>query len=163
MQEGLLHPLPPLEDGDIFITPCVHTFGWRHGHAGIVVDGKSEQILEATSPGTRSSIRSAEHWRSYPAFFILRLRDADSVTRRAIGRYAAEHLAEVPYSLTFGLLSREPDAPLRRCHCINLVWYAYRQFGYELDPDGGFLVTIEDLLQCPLLEVVYHAHLPPDC
>jgi hypothetical protein len=26
-----------------------------------------------------------------------------------------------------------------------LVWYAYQRFGYDLDSDGGFLVTPKDI------------------
>ncbi len=39
-------------------------------------------------------------------------------------------------------------------HCAHLVWYAYLQAGIDLDSDGGFFVTPDDILNSPYLEVV---------
>lgn len=153
---GRLHTLPLLEDGDILITPCVHTFGWRHGHAGIVVDAAQGLTVEAVSIGSRSAIRSVQHWRSYPTFAVLRLKDADPVTRRAAGHYAQRHLVDLPYRLTAGLSEKAPERPSAG-QCAYLVWYAYRQFGYDLDGDGGPFVTVSDLAGSPALEVIYRA------
>ncbi len=153
---GRLHDLPPLEDGDILVTPCAHTFGWRHGHAGIVVNAAEGLTVEAVSIGTRSAVSSVRHWRTYPTFTVLRLKDADPVTRRAAGLYAQNHLVDLPYRLTSGLREKEP-AEAACCHCAYLVWYAYRQFGYDLDGDGGHLVTVADLASSPYLEAVYQA------
>lgn len=50
--------------------------------------------------------------------------------------------------------ARGREAELRGTQCAHLVWYAYRQFGYDLDSDGGSLVTPRDLYDSPLLEVV---------
>jgi hypothetical protein len=34
------------------------------------------------------------------------------------------------------------------------VWYAWQVFGYDLDSDGGRLVTVEDIWESDLLEIV---------
>ena len=39
--------LVPLQEGDILVTSTCHTFGWRNGHAAIVVDAESRRVLEA--------------------------------------------------------------------------------------------------------------------
>ena len=36
----------------------------------------------------------------------------------------------------------------------HMIWSCYRALGYDLDSDGGRLVTPRDLLDSPLLEVV---------
>ena len=39
-------------------------------------------------------------------------------------------------------------------HCAHLIWYAYKQFGYDLDSDGGIIVTPRDLFESEELEIV---------
>ncbi len=39
-------------------------------------------------------------------------------------------------------------------HCAHLVWYAYKQFGYNVDSDGGFITTPRDLYNSDLWEVI---------
>ena len=39
-------------------------------------------------------------------------------------------------------------------HCSYLIWYAWNRFGYDLDSDGGRLVTCDDILNSPLVEIV---------
>lgn len=51
-------------------------------------------------------------------------------------------------------------SPLAGTQCAHLVWYAYQHFGYDLDSDGGLLVTPRDLYESPLLEVVQIYGLP---
>lgn len=44
-------PIAPLEEGDVLVTSSCHTFGWRNGHAAIVVDVEAELTLESIGPG----------------------------------------------------------------------------------------------------------------
>lgn len=154
LSDGAQNDLPPLEDGDILLTDCAHSFGWRHGHAALVLDGRLGLTLEAVTVGVPSDIQSAQRWRRYPTFTVMRLKNADPVTRRAVAEYALEHLRQVPYRLTSGLFDDSLPSELSGSQCAYLVWYAYRQFGYDLDSDGGRLVTVEDLRRSPYLEVV---------
>lgn len=155
-----LNPLPPLEDGDILLTDCAHSFGWRHGHAALVVDAAAGQTLEAITCFTPSTLQSAQRWRRYPTFTVLRLRDADPQTRREVARYALDNLLGVDYSLVSGLFGEKAPAEPGASQCAYLVWYAYHRFGYDLDGDSGRLVTVQDLMDSPLLETVQQVGKP---
>lgn len=146
------HPAPALEDGDILVTKCTHSFGWRHGHAALVIDAANGLTLEAVTLGVPSAAGTVEGWRSYPSFTVLRLKGADLDLRRQIARHAAKELDGLPYRLTSGLWGEKLAVPPQGSQCAYLVWYAYAYYGYDLDGDGGKLVTVDDLLQSPLLE-----------
>lgn len=158
-----------VEDGDILITYCSHTFGWRNGHAALVIDAENRLTLEAQVLGEPSKVLSMDHWEEYPSFLVLRLTDASPEVRRQAARYAAQNLVGIPYKLTAGVREAAVNWPKRGVkgpeedvmeetltgtQCAHLVWYAYAAFGYDLDSDGGFLVTPYDLENSPLLEVV---------
>ncbi len=174
--------MPTVQTGDILITFNGHVFGWRSGHAAIVVDAEKRLTLEAIMPGFDSEICSLDDWQEYPGFALLRLKGASLEEREQIAAYAQKYLTGLPYSLTAfadsggeGLraVRRDsaggafPDAdekgsgdsadcppPLSGTQCAHLVWYAYRQFGYDLDSDGGLIVTPYDLYRSDLLELV---------
>lgn len=148
------HTLPPLENGDILLTFSTHTFGWRHGHAGLVVDAEQGLVLEAQQLGSPSSLAQAEHWSRYPTLQVLRLKDADSEVRQAAAAYAAGSLAGLPYRLSSGLLPARGEE-IASVQCAYLVWCAYSRQGWDLDGDGGRLVTVADLASSPLLERIY--------
>lgn len=147
--------IPYIEEGDILITFNSHALGWRNGHAALVVDAKKRLTLEALVLGTNTAVISMEHWTSYPSFAVLRLRNATEKERKAIADFAQEQLVDIPYRLTAGWQRKvDPMAPLTGTHCSHLIWYAYNQFGYDLDSDGGLIVTPRDLYESPLLEVI---------
>ena len=156
-------PLPPLQDGDILLTFSTHSFGWRHGHAGLVVDGQDGRVLEAVVLGRPSAVCSAEHWRAYSTLLVLRPASVPAELPGQVAQYALEHLDAIPYHLTSGL-GREKAPGLETgigAQCAYLVWYAYFQFGYDLDGDGGRLVTVRDLASSPLLQVIYCRGISP--
>ncbi len=154
--ETLYGPLPTsLKDGDLLLTLDTHAFGWRHGHAGIVVDADNGIVLEAVGVGTTAIFRPLEHWREYRMYLVYRPTD------RALGpqaaAYASEYLADCPYGLFSGLWGEKfPDLEETEfaAQCSYLVWYAYMVQGADLDSDGGRLVTVSDLARSPLLELV---------
>lgn len=162
-----------VEDGDILITFCSHTFGWRNGHAALVVDAENRLVLEAQVLGSPSVITSLDRWGAYPSFVILRLTEADREMRKSIALYAKEQLVDVPYRLEAGIREALRGGREDTSHgggsvsdaakdgtrpagtqCSHLVWYAYDQFGYDLDSDGGLIVTPRDIADSPLLEVI---------
>lgn len=166
-----------VEDGDILITYCSHVMGWRNGHAALVVDAEKGITLEAQVLGEPSVLLSLDRWERYPSYLILRLTDASPQLRSQVAQYAKEHLVGIPYQLRAGILesvrswpqrnvtvssgdfadskdSEAPEAMPTGTQCAHLVWYAYAQFGYDLDSDGGFVVTPDDLANSSLLEVV---------
>lgn len=150
--------------GDILLTYSTHTLGWRHGHAGLVVDPSAGgKTLEAVLIGTDSSVVNAQHWLEYSNFMVLRLRDMTPELADTLVSYALNHLNGVPYRLSAGLGRRlTPLDPGFGVQCAYLVWYAFEQFGYDLDSDGGKLVTVDDIARSPLLEVVQIYGLDPE-
>lgn len=146
--------MPVLEDGDILITFNSHFLGWRNGHAAIVTDAEAGLVLEALALGKDSAVLSLNGWRDCPSFAVLRLAGVSAEQRKMVAKYAEEVLSGVPYRLTAGMWESIETMRLSGTHCAHLVWYAYKQFGYDLDSDGGILVTPRDLYDSPLLELV---------
>lgn len=147
--------IPYVEKGDILITFNSHVLGWRNGHAAIVVDNQKELTLEARVLGTDSAITTMEHWKRYPSFAVLRLKGAGQSEREKIADYAAMNMLNKPYRLTAGWGDwMYPESMTEGTQCAHLVWEAYQQFGYNLDSDGGLVVTPKDLFESPLLEIV---------
>lgn len=160
--------LPTVHTGDILITFSSHILGWRSGHAGIVVDGEKGLVLEAITLGYNSEICNLEHWREYPCFALLRLKDGTEEETEKIAAYAEENLTDIPYNLacftdrrqTTKLsrqqteMAQEEAADISGTQCAHLVWTAFYHFGYDLDGDGGLVVTPADLFESDLLEVV---------
>lgn len=144
-----------LQKGDIILTLSTHSGGWRHGHAGLVV-GKNK-VLECRMWGTDSAIMGMSYWRKYTNYAVLRLKNITPELQKQIAEYAKETLKGVPYSPVAGLFgdkapnSEDDNFTLQ---CAHLIWYAYNNFGFDLDSDGGKLVTVRDLLDSDLLEVV---------
>lgn len=148
-------PLTDLKAGDILITLSTHSIGWRHGHAGLVIDEK--RVLECVFWGEDSCIVGVDHWRKYSHYVVLRVKGVTEEMQQEVATFARENLCGVPYHLSAGFLGEKaPDTGSRGfgLQCAYLVWYAWNQFGYDLDSDGGRLVTANDLLQSELLEVV---------
>lgn len=146
--------LTDLEDGDILVTCCTHTFGWRNGHAAMVIDAEQELTLEAVMLGSKSCVQSVTKWRGYPGAAVLRLKGVSAGERSRIAQWAMEHLLEVDYGFSADLLDRLRNGESWNTHCAHLVWEAYQTFGYDVDGDGGVIVTPRDLYESPLFEVV---------
>ena len=154
-------PIIDVQNGDILITKNSRFLGWRNGHAGLVVDAERGLVLEALMLGSPSKLCSMKRWEKYPSFQVLRLREepmvAETNLAAQVADYAAENLVNIPYHLLADVL-KSPKADEfaipTGTHCAHLVWYAYMQFGIDLDSDGGFVVTPNDIRESPYLEVV---------
>ncbi|MCQ4638261.1 hypothetical protein NE619_16120 [Anaerovorax odorimutans] len=161
---GTKVPLAPVEDGDILVSFSSHSLGWRHGHAGIVTDAQKGICLEALTLGCESELKDLDHWRNYSNFAVLRLKGADARKRKAIASYAGQNLQNIPYSLLSGIFKEEePESDCcSSAQCAYLIWYAFAHFGYDLDADGGRIVTVADLARSPSLEIVQCFHINPE-
>lgn len=148
--------IPVVEEGDILINFNCHFLGWRSGHAGIVTDAAGRQTLEAGILGTNTAIMRLDQWQEYPSFAVLRLKGVSLEERREIAAYAAENLTDIPYRLMAGIWETDNSAEeaASGTQCAHLVWTAYNHFGYDLDSDGGMIVTPRDIFESPLLEIV---------
>ncbi len=166
--------LPDLKDGDILISRNAHTLGWRHGHAALVIDAKRGRTLECVYWGEPSCVRKVSKWENYPSFGLFRLKDAerkinpeglrDQASVRlgdAVADYAKAHMEGVNYGLLAGIPTKAPKE-LKKSQCAHLVWYSFQQFGYDLDSDGGWLVTPKDLANSDQLELVQIFGAKPD-
>lgn len=174
-------PLVDIQNGDILITKNSRFLGWRNGHAGLVVDAEKGLVLEALMLGSPSKLCSIKRWEKYPSFQVLRLKEETTsegsssaqqgrtlyvgdvvpenklATATKVAAYAAENLANIPYHLLADVLKSPKADELAiptGTHCAHLVWYAYMQFGIDLDSDGGWIVTPTDIANSPYLEVV---------
>lgn len=155
-------PLVDLQPGDILLTLSTHSAGWRHGHAALVID--HDTTLESMVLGTRSALVSSNHWTSYSNYAVLRIKNVTPELQQQVVAFSLEHLLNVPYHLTAGWIGPKappPDSILFGLHCSYLVWYAWNQFGYDLDSDGGRLVSTHDLLCSDQLEIVQIYGLDP--
>lgn len=170
-------PLVDVQNGDILLTKNSRFLGWRNGHAALVVDAEEGLLLEAIMPGTNSKISPISKWSTYPSFLVLRLKEEyrkETDITKQIADYAATQLTDVPYLLVAGILERSfPERwttveaagqateqtaikvkALKGTQCAHLVWYAYKQFGIDLDSDKGVIVTPYDIQKSDYLEVI---------
>ncbi|MEA4892430.1 MAG: hypothetical protein VB085_07685 [Peptococcaceae bacterium] len=186
--KNLHFSLAPLEEGYVLLTRSTHCLGWRMGHAGLVVDKQARISLESSGLGYDSALEEMGHWEEYPTFIMLRLRDADEKELAGIAAFARENLLGAPYRISAGfwggkVLSeglqkkaesffgggeiaagqeeKEVVPLLSGTQCAHLIWAAFTAAGYDIDSDGGLLVTPRDIAQSPLFEVVQIYGLDP--
>lgn len=161
--EDFCAPLIPLQNGDVIVTSSCHTFGWRNGHAGLVVDATIKMTLESIAPGMNSCKAEASWFQSAANFIVLRLKDVSYEERAKIASDAAKNLYNVPYSITVGIFSsKDQGATPSATNCSHLVWQAYFNAGYDIDADGGPVCTARDIAMCELFEVVQVYGFDPD-
>lgn len=141
-------PFENLQPGDILLTLSTHTLGWRHGHAGLVID--EDSVLECRILGKDSAIVNIREWRRYSNYVVLRVKNITEEKQQAVVSFARENLCGVPYRLSAGLWTRDADG----LQCAYLVWCAWQHLGYNLDSDGGRLVTVRDILLSEETEVI---------
>ena len=148
--------MAPLHNGYILITKSSHTYGWRNGHAALVVDAAQGSTLESVVLGTDSCIQSIDKWTNYPNFVLLRLKGASLELMDEIAQSALANLNTIPYDFTVGVFSPKLQkiGEINATHCSHLIWEAFSLFGYDLDSDGGMIVTPKDIVKSPHLQVV---------
>ncbi len=154
--------LPTAQTGDILITFNGHVFGWRCGHAALITDAEKGETLEAISIGRNSEILPLEQWEDYPSFILLRLKNASAEKRKEIAGFASAHLEDIPYRLPCIVQKDSSGHEVSGTHCAHLVWYAFDHYGYDLNSDGGGIVTPKDIHDSNLLEVVQVYGVPMD-
>lgn len=149
--------LAPLHDGDILVTFGTHTLGWRHGHAALVVDAAQRLTLEALVLGEPACLQSVDKWAAYPNFMLLRPKNLTPAQSQEVAQWALAHLQATPYNPLVGLLSPKAlpgDALPQATQCAHLVWTAYHHFGWNLDANGGRVVTPRDLTRSDQLTLI---------
>lgn len=140
-----------IQDGDILVTDSTYCLCFRHGHAALVVDAERGITLEAFGIGTESEYSRLEEWRRYPHVLVLRLKAPEEV-RKKVAAYARENLVGIPYMLSPGVIDdKDMGGEYWGTQCAHLVWAAFMACGYDVDGDGGWLVTPEDFTASGLL------------
>ena len=148
-------PFANLQNGDIIITLSIHSLGWRHGHAAIVVDAEQGTTAQAVMIGEKSALGNIGEWREFPLVAVLRAKDISEEIRNEIALFTKEKLIGIDYSLVSGILSgRDENIIPTTTHCAHYVWYAYKCFGIDIDSNGGCIVTPKEILHSEKLEVV---------
>lgn len=147
---------PVMKAGDVFVNSSTHTLGFRNGHAALVLD-EYGTVLESFEYGRDSSVTANGHrWFAQSSnFILLRLKDADKNTRAGIASEARKNLLGIPYSIAVGVFSKKYQGERSATtHCSHLVWQAYMNAGYDIDSNGGIVVTPRDIARSPLFEVI---------
>lgn len=147
------------ERGDIIITSSTHISSVRIGHAGLLVD--TANVLQANAYGTISRVSSASEFTKRVNFMIFRVNDetADREKVSEIVDYAENNLLNIPYEGLAGIFTKKDE--IYKTQCAHLIWYAFKQYGIDLDSSGGLLVTPYDMAHSPHLELVQVFGLDP--
>lgn len=142
-----------LENGDILVTSSTHVWGLRMGHAALVVNEVYGDVLQAQAYNSTSNIErgGASYFAERVNFMILSPK-VDKETKTKVINNAKLNLIGYPYSIAAGVFTDKNK--LTKTQCAHIVWYAYNQFGIDLDATGGPVVTPRDLANSPLVEVI---------
>lgn len=148
-------PFVNLQNGDIIVTLSIHSLGWRHGHAAIVVDAENGTTAQAVMIGEKSDFGHIGEWRDFPLVAVLRPKNVNTEIIDEVVTFTKEKLIGIDYSLMSGILSgRDENTIPTTTHCAHYVWYAYKCFGIDIDSNGGRIVTPKEILNSKNLEVV---------
>lgn len=148
-------PFADIRNGDIIVTLSIHSLGWRHGHAAIVVDAEKGLCIQANMVGEKSGYGYVNTWKDFPMVALLRVKDESSEKTEEIAKFAEDNLKGLPYSLFSGIVTgRNSEKVPYATQCAHLVWYAYYHFGIDISPQGGRIITPYDFLKSEKLEVV---------
>jgi uncharacterized protein YycO len=120
----------------------------------LVADADRGITVEAFGIGTSSEYSSLSEWRRYPHVLVLRLNAPENV-RQEVAAYAKRCLVGIPYMLSPGAVDeKNMEREYWGTQCAHLVWAAFEACGYDIDGDGGWLVTPADFTVSDLLRVV---------
>ena len=142
-----------LQDGDILVSSSMYVSWWRLGHAALVVDGEHNQILEAIKPGHKSEVGNVDVFFYRANFILLRPKVDEAIKKKAVA-YAKENLIGIKYSLYTGFFSPKLEAQQSTSNCGHIVWRAYKEYGVDVDSNGGKLVLPKDIFQSKYMQVV---------
>ncbi|MDE6613048.1 MAG: hypothetical protein K2K28_00640, partial [Clostridia bacterium] len=143
-----------LENSDIFVTSSTHFSSCRIGHAGLVTDAKYGNVLQANSYSQPSKIGKTSDFTDRVNFMILRVKEeyADKNLREEIAEYAKHNLIGIPYNGACGVLTDKNS--LEATQCAHIVWYAFKQFGIDIDANAGKVVSPWNIANSDKLELV---------
>ncbi len=136
-------PFVNIRTGDVILTSSSVTGFFRHGHAGIVINGPSGETVEAYSPLENSCISNVNTWLEYRAVMVLRLKPEYAHLADQAAKYAEENLVDVKYSLFSS--TKDSTDNVKRTQCAQLVYLAFKYVGLEIDQNGDWLITAKEI------------------
>lgn len=160
------YPFYNLLPGDVLLTKSTHTFFYRHGHSGLVLNKSS--LLEASEIGMPASLRNPADWGGYPAVMQLRIKEevaqncgmTAAELGEAVAAYAEKELLGDDYSLLCGIGNIGIET--NKTQCAYLIWEAFSHFGIDAS-HRKFPVTPKSLFASGVFEVVsYRGFTAPD-
>ncbi len=144
-----------LQNGDIIITLSIHSLGWRHGHAAIVVDAENGTTAQAVMIGEKSAFGTVDEWDDFPLVAVLRAKNLTENERNEVAQFASNNLIGLDYFLFAGIFGgRNAEKIPSATQCAHYVWYAYNRYGIDIDCNGGQVITPKDILHSEELEIV---------
>ncbi len=152
--------LGPYHNGYVLFTKAAHSLGWRHGHAGLVVDAVHGKTLEALRIGEGCCEQNISKWQYYPTFKMMRLKGVSLDKLNQIALYARENLKNATYHLLGRKITDTTIIP-NETQCALLIWQAFYNFGYDLDFSNSLFVTPKSLASSPLLEILQNYGFDP--
>lgn len=144
--------IAPYQEGDIIAMLSSHSFGWRHGHIGLIIG--PNRTLEAPIIGEPSTFYSLSQWRTFSTFVLLRVRDIDAEQAKQIAISASDNLYGVYYSPLASVFKKYSGPQPKSVQCASLVWTAFYSYGIDLDSNGGNIITVNDIIYSDKLEIV---------
>ncbi len=153
-EKGIATAIAPLKRGDVLISLSTHTLGFRHGHAGMVLNGKTGETVEHFLIGDTSKKGKIYNFSYYPTLAVLRYKDKEIAQKAA--DYAEKNLIGIKYNPLAGIIKKDKqdENPVSSSHCSHLIWQAYKAAGADIDGNGGILVLPKDFLRCDDFEIV---------
>ncbi len=142
-----------LQEGDIIVSASTRVSWWRYGHACVVVDAEQRQLAEAVAVGYDSEIVNIATCDRLADFLVLRPK-VSMQTKAEVVSLIKDELLGIPYRFSVGILSKKNPERLKATQCAHFVWYAYKQFGVDLDSNGGGLVKPQDIALSSEVELV---------
>ena len=96
----------------------------------------------------RFSLYAAWVWR------YKELRKTDFWNNKLSWNFEANELLGITYDPTVGVLSRKYNEEIGATQCAHIFWYAFYKHGYDIDSNGGAVVTPKDIANSEYFEVV---------
>ena len=151
----------PLQNGDIIVAASTFFAGWKLGHAALVIDADKGYVLEAIGIGSDSTIGYADILLERPSFMVLRPNVDPEIVENVV-QYAKNNLLGIPYDPTVGILSPKYDPEIPQTQCSHIIWFAFMQYGIDLDSNGGLLVMPKDISNSQYLDLVQNFGFHPE-
>lgn len=145
---GEPHPLAldldDLEAGDIILGGYPNCAYGKYSHAGLYL-GNGQVVEGFVDVGV--SIQELSHYIDYTYLMVLRVESPDYVRLAAI-QYAKDQVGKAFYPLAF-------KKGERYWNCTKLIWRAYGDQGFNLDPVNDLWMAPDCFAKSPLVRVIY--------